>query len=180
MCWAPCIRQRVTAGRISQLQEPLCAAFNLLSQHSELGAPAIRFNGLSGPFTHVVAITFVFSRMSANVRLFVTLCVPAGISPADSNREHTLSTLRYASRAMAIKNSLVRSTMSPGEELAYLRDLVASLQAENGQLKQALSAAGYCVDIALATGAVKDVPGSVQQQGEEQQQQQCRLYVQAC
>jgi hypothetical protein len=84
------------------------------------------------------------------------------VSPADANREHTLSTLRYASRAMAIKNSVVRAAMSPGEELAYLRELVAALQAENAALKAALGGAGG--------GGV----GGAQQQQQQQQQQQAQ------
>lgn len=61
----------------------------------------------------------------------------ACISPADLNRDHTISTLRYASRAMAIKNSLkLNNQMSQEEELAYLRQLVAELQDENDQLKK--------------------------------------------
>ncbi|KAF8056377.1 KIN4A [Scenedesmus sp. PABB004] len=61
-------------------------------------------------------------------------------SPAPSNRDHTISTLRYASRAMAIKNSLKRPAMTADEELAYLRGLVAALTDENRGLRAALAA----------------------------------------
>lgn len=67
---------------------------------------------------------------------------PAGVSPSDTNREHTLSTLRYASRALAIKNALHRSVMGPAQELAYLRELVAQLQGENAALKQVVVGGG--------------------------------------
>lgn len=46
---------------------------------------------------------------------------------------------RYASRAMAIKNSLkLNNQMSPEEEVAYLRQLVGELQEENDKLKRLL------------------------------------------
>lgn len=69
----------------------------------------------------------------------------AGISPSDTNREHTLGTLRYASRAMSIKNSLQRSIMSPAEELAYFKELVTQLEEENLKLKQVIAEAGLQV-----------------------------------
>uniref|UniRef100_A0A383V908 Kinesin-like protein n=1 Tax=Tetradesmus obliquus TaxID=3088 RepID=A0A383V908_TETOB len=63
----------------------------------------------------------------------------ACISPADLNRDHSISTLRYASRAMAIKNSLkLNNQMSAEEEVAYLRQLVGELQEENDKLKRLL------------------------------------------
>ena len=52
--------------------------------------------------------------------------------------------------------------MSPAEELAYLRDLVAQLQDENTRLKQTLSDAGL----------QKGLPGRAESV--------CELYVQAC
>eukprot|EP00775_Hariotina_reticulata_P003306 gene3304-3582_t len=65
----------------------------------------------------------------------------ACISPADSNRDHTISTLRYASRAMKIKNSLkLNNQLSTEEEMACLRQLVTELTEENGRLKAALAA----------------------------------------
>lgn len=96
-------------------------------------------------------------------------CV-AGISPSDTNRDHTLSTLRYASRAMSIKNSLHRSVMGPAEELAYLRELVPQLQEENGQLKQVISDAGL-LQPSAAQG--KGLPGPAESPVAE-------LFVRAC
>eukprot|EP00877_Chromochloris_zofingiensis_P007002 jgi/Chrzof1/2555/Cz11g20060.t1 len=75
----------------------------------------------------------------------------ACVSPADSNHDHTISTLRYASRAMKITNSLqLNNQMSAQEELAYLRKLVAELQAENGTLRDKLAGAGLHVDMVQA------------------------------
>lgn len=102
-------------------------------------------------------------------------CMAPGISPADVNRDHTLSTLRYASRAMAIKNSLHRSVMSPTEELAYLKELVSQLQAENSQLKQVMADAGLTLAGGSAVGATPQkvpVPGRVESV--------CDMYVKAC
>jgi hypothetical protein len=106
--------------------------------------------------------------------------VRAGISPSDTNRDHTLGTLRYASRAMSIKNSLHRSVMGPAEELAYLRDLVSQLQEENTQLKRVLSDAGLqpssggAAAAAVAAAAVgqKGLPGRAESV--------CGMYVKAC
>lgn len=101
-------------------------------------------------------------------------CLPArppalhvGVSPADTNRDHTLSTLRYASRAMTIKNSLQRSVMGPAEELAYLRELVSQLQAENTRLKEVIAEAGLNSPQGKAAQGRTDTPV-------------CELFVHAC
>ncbi|WIA35058.1 hypothetical protein OEZ86_003547 [Tetradesmus obliquus] len=77
----------------------------------------------------------------------------ACISPADLNRDHSISTLRYASRAMAIKNSLkLNNQMSAEEEVAYLRQLVGELQEENDKLKRLLGPGGSSTAAAAAAG----------------------------
>lgn len=102
-----------------------------------------------------------------------------GVSPADSNREHTLGTLRYARRAMSIKNSLHRSVMGPAEELAYLRELVLQLQDENAQLKQVIVDAGLQQQVAVGVGAVAATP--LQKLSQMQRPDSvCELYVKAC
>ncbi|GBG00292.1 hypothetical protein Rsub_13044 [Raphidocelis subcapitata] len=56
----------------------------------------------------------------------------ACVSPLECSREHTLGTLRYASRASLISNSLtLNNTLPPEEEIAYLR---AALEAANGEI----------------------------------------------
>ena len=46
----------------------------------------------------------------------------ACVSPANTNFEPTLSTLRYASRARSIQNRVKQNNKySPEEEIAYLR-----------------------------------------------------------
>ncbi|MEW5302191.1 MAG: hypothetical protein WDW36_004996 [Sanguina aurantia] len=63
----------------------------------------------------------------------------ACVSPADTNHDTTLSTLRYASNARSIKNSLrLNNTLSLEEEVTYLREMVVKLQAENAELKAKL------------------------------------------
>lgn len=70
----------------------------------------------------------------------------ACVSPADVNHEQTLNTLRYASRARAIKNNLrLNNKMTDAEEVEYLRGVVKDLSDENAQLKQKMEAAGVPV-----------------------------------
>ncbi len=53
----------------------------------------------------------------------------ACISPSDSNVGHTLSTLRYASRAMKIENVVtLNNYLSPEEEIAYLKGALSHAQ----------------------------------------------------
>ena len=52
----------------------------------------------------------------------------ACVSPADSNYEETLSTLRYADRARKIKNKPIVNQDPTAVELVALRALVAQLQ----------------------------------------------------
>lgn len=67
----------------------------------------------------------------------------ACISPADRNHDHTLNTLRYASRARAIRNNLrLNNKLSPEEEIEYLKGVIEHLQMENGNLKEKLNKAG--------------------------------------
>ncbi|CAH8625593.1 unnamed protein product [Dicrocoelium dendriticum] len=58
-----------------------------------------------------------------------TTVMLACVSPADSNMEETLNTLRYADRARLIKNKPILNRADPKDaELARLRSLVAQLQ----------------------------------------------------
>ncbi|KAF6779684.1 hypothetical protein AHF37_00746 [Paragonimus kellicotti] len=60
-----------------------------------------------------------------------TTVMLACVSPADSNMEETLNTLRYADRARLIKNKPILNRADPKEaELARLRSLVVQLQAK--------------------------------------------------
>ncbi|GAA37055.2 kinesin family member 4/7/21/27 [Clonorchis sinensis] len=63
--------------------------------------------------------------LGGNSMTFMLACV----SPADSNMEETLSTLRYADRARLIKNKPILNRADPKDaELARLRSMIAQLQ----------------------------------------------------
>ena len=65
----------------------------------------------------------------------------ACVSPAQYNQEQTLSTLRYASRARSIQNSLrLNSKMSAEEEVLYLRKVLIERENEIALLKEQLVA----------------------------------------
>ena len=65
----------------------------------------------------------------------------ACISPAQYNQEQSLSTLRYASRARSIKNSLrLNNKMSAEEEVLYLRKVLLERETEIAMLKEQLAA----------------------------------------
>ena len=65
----------------------------------------------------------------------------ACVSPAQYNQEQTLSTLRYASRARSIQNSLrLNSKMSAEEEVLYLRKVLIERENEIALLKEQLGA----------------------------------------
>lgn len=90
--------------------------------------------------------------LGGNSRTIMVACV----SPADSNSEESLNTLRYAQRARNIKNSAVRnvvaSSISPAE--------AASLRRENQMLKlQLLQAQASLKEYPMST--VQRVSGSV-------------------
>lgn len=64
----------------------------------------------------------------------------ACVSPAQYNQEQTLSTLRYASRARSIQNSLrLNSKMSAEEEVLYLRKVLVERESEIALLKEQLA-----------------------------------------
>ena len=67
----------------------------------------------------------------------------ACVSPADVNLEETLNTLRYANRARNIRNKPVVNRDPAAAQIAYMRQQVAALRAENNMLRWvALGAAG--------------------------------------
>lgn len=64
------------------------------------------------------------SSLGGNSHTIMLACA----SPADSNLEETLSTLRYASRARAIKNAAMVNTDTTGQAMVALRRQVKELQ----------------------------------------------------
>ncbi|XP_076446374.1 chromosome-associated kinesin KIF4A-like isoform X2 [Babylonia areolata] len=73
----------------------------------------------------------------------------ACVSPADSNMEETLNTLRYADRARKIKNKPVINRDPQSDEILRLRQVVQSLQ------NQLLQKGGGSSDMAVDTTCVK-------------------------
>lgn len=65
----------------------------------------------------------------------------ACISPADSNSQETLNTLRYADRAKQIKNKPIVNKNPKAEEIAILQAQLKRLQKENADLKQGIAPA---------------------------------------
>ncbi|KAI8474570.1 MAG: kinesin-domain-containing protein [Monoraphidium minutum] len=65
----------------------------------------------------------------------------ACVSPADASHEHTVGTLRYASRAMLISNSLqLNNAQTPEQEAAFLRSALEASQAEAAALRAEVAA----------------------------------------
>ncbi|GLI69654.1 hypothetical protein VaNZ11_014325 [Volvox africanus] len=76
--------------------------------------------------------------LGGNSRTVMIACV----SPADSNFEESLNTLRYADRARHIRNKPVVNRDPVAAQLAVLRNTIAQLKSENVSLKRALAASG--------------------------------------
>ncbi|ULT96638.1 hypothetical protein L3Y34_004890 [Caenorhabditis briggsae] len=76
----------------------------------------------------------------------------ACISPADTNSQETLNTLRYADRAKQIKNKPIINKNPKAEEIAILHALIKRLQQENSDLKQGIAPSdGKIGDVASST-----------------------------
>ncbi|KAG2444138.1 hypothetical protein HYH02_009078 [Chlamydomonas schloesseri] len=76
--------------------------------------------------------------LGGNSRTVMIACV----SPADSNFEESLNTLRYADRARHIRNKPVVNRDPIAAQLALLRSTIAQLKGENISLRRALAASG--------------------------------------
>lgn len=75
---------------------------------------------------------------AGNSRTLIIAC----ISPAQSNYEHTISTLKFAGRARKIKNSPVRNVISSAFDAAALDEENPRLKAENRDLLSQLKEGG--------------------------------------
>lgn len=84
-----------------------------------------------------IYIRYMQDSLGGNSETLMVACV----SPAQYNQEQTLSTLRYASRARSIQNSLrLNSKMSAEEEVLYLRKVLIERESEIASLKEQLGA----------------------------------------
>lgn len=66
----------------------------------------------------------------------------ACISPAESNYEESLNTIKYASKAMNIKNKPVINRDPQQAHIFKLRGIINDLEKENCQLKKLMSEKG--------------------------------------
>jgi hypothetical protein len=66
----------------------------------------------------------------------------ACVSPAESNFEESLNTLKYASKAMNIKNKPVINRDPQSALISQLKQKIFELQVENRKLKQVMSKGG--------------------------------------
>ena len=79
--------------------------------------------------------------LGGNSNTFMIACV----SPAESNYEESLNTLKYASKAMNIKNKPVINRDPQQAHILKLRGIISDLEKENSELKKVLSEKGYDV-----------------------------------
>ena len=68
------------------------------------------------------------------------------MSPADSNMEETINTLRYANRARNIKNKPVVNRDPTAAEIVLLRQQLAAARAEIDVLRQQLRGSGVIAE----------------------------------
>lgn len=71
---------------------------------------------------HAAFIAFAADSLGGNSHTLMVACV----SPADSNMEETLNTLRYADRARKIKNKPVINRDPQSDEIMRLRQIVSN------------------------------------------------------
>lgn len=115
-------------------------------------------NALSEGKVHVPYRDSKLTRMlqdslGGNSRTVMIACV----SPADVNLDESLNTLRYASRARAIKNRPVVNRDPVMAQIAALRAQLVAAKAENEMLKRKLSALqGGCEPVHDEEGAISE------------------------
>ena len=90
--------------------------------------------------------------LGGNSRTVMIACV----SPADVNMEETLSTLRYAARARAIRNKPVVNRDPTAAAIAHLRQQLAAAKAEIVMLKRGGSVVGPSWDASTVGARLGD------------------------
>ncbi|XP_049538690.1 chromosome-associated kinesin KIF4-like [Anopheles darlingi] len=121
-----------------QINKALLALGNVISTLASIGAAS-----------KSAKTTFVSYRDSKLTRLLqnslggnsITLML-ACVSPANYNIEETLSTLRYADRALSIRNKptkITSASSSSGTELERLSMTISQLRSENEKLRRRIS-----------------------------------------
>ena len=79
----------------------------------------------------------------------------ACISPAESNYEESLNTLKYASKAMNIKNKPIINRDPHSAMLNQLRQRIKELEDENNKLKQLLKGEGINFETVISKPQAK-------------------------
>jgi len=79
--------------------------------------------------------------LGGNSNTYMIACV----SPAESNYEESLNSIKYASKAMNIKNKPIINRDPQQAHILKLRGIINDLEKENGELKKALSDKGVDV-----------------------------------
>ena len=85
----------------------------------------------------------------------------ACVSPAESNFEESLNTLKYASKAMNIKNKPVVNRDPQSALISQLKQKIFELQVENRKLKQLMSKGGNSLTDGLEGLEMNSLSGGV-------------------
>ena len=127
-------RQKKTKAKGERLKEGININMGLLSLGNVISALGEENRGANShiPYIDSKLTRLLQDSLGGNSHTLMIACV----SPADSNLEETVSTLRYADRARKIKNKPIVNKDPRAAELGRLRSQVAQLQV------QLLSAAG--------------------------------------
>uniref|UniRef100_A0A8R1E4Y5 Kinesin-like protein n=1 Tax=Caenorhabditis japonica TaxID=281687 RepID=A0A8R1E4Y5_CAEJA len=91
----------------------------------------------------------------------------ACISPADTNSQETLNTLRYADRAKQIKNKPIVNKNPKAEEIAVLQAQIKRLQKENGDLRQGIAPSDTKFNDMANTAEILSLKDEVARKSEE-------------
>ncbi|KAL3154275.1 hypothetical protein ABBQ32_013766 [Trebouxia sp. C0010 RCD-2024] len=130
-------RAKDTGATGDQLTEGININKGLLALGNVISALTDRKGRRHIPYRDSKLTRILQDSLGGNSETLMVACV----SPAQYNQEQTLSTLRYASRARSIQNSLrLNSKMSAEEEVLYLRKVLIERESEIASLKEQLGA----------------------------------------
>lgn len=119
-------RQKKTKAKGDRLKEGININMGLLSLGNVISALGEENRGANShiPYRDSKLTRLLQDSLGGNSHTLMIACV----SPADSNLEETVSTLRYADRARKIKNKPIVNKDPRSEELSRLRGQVQQLQ----------------------------------------------------
>ena len=119
-------RQKKTKAKGDRLKEGININMGLLSLGNVISALGEENRGANShiPYRDSKLTRLLQDSLGGNSHTLMIACV----SPADSNLEETISTLRYADRARKIKNKPIVNKDPRNEELVRLRNQVQQLQ----------------------------------------------------